>query len=241
MTRDERFLRQAYPDEAALAPRLERLHAGEPLAYLLGEWDFYDLTFALTPDTLIPRPDTECLVEYLIRHLPPNAHFCDLCTGSGCIAITVLHHRPDTTALAIEKNEGALAVAAENAKRHGVENRLTLQGGDVLYPLELGAPDCIVSNPPYIASSVVDTLDESVRCYEPRMALDGGADGLVFYRAILRHHLPHLKQGGFAVFEIGYDQGQALQALSAQSGYYCQIHKDYAHNDRVAVLGAKSR
>ena len=235
MTRDEAFLRQAYPDEADFAPRHARLLAGEPLAYLLGEWDFYDLTFTLTPDCLIPRPDTEHVAEYLITHLPKGAVFADLCTGSGCIAITVLYHRPDTRAVAVDLSRGALAVAQQNARRHGVSDRLTLLCADVTAPLILPHYDWLVSNPPYIASAVVDALDTSVRDCEPRMALDGGTDGLDFYRALLSLHLP---KNGAAVFEIGYDQAHALRALCGQ---YCpdrtvEIRRDYAGNDRVVII-----
>ncbi len=238
MTRDERFLRQAYPDEADFAPRYARLLAGEPLAYLLGEWDFYDLTFALTPDCLIPRPDTEHVVEYLIQNLPKGATFADFCTGSGCIAITVLHHRPDTRAIAVDLSRGALRVAEQNARRHGVCDRLTLVCGDVLGALDLPAYDWLVSNPPYIASSVVEGLDKSVRDYEPRMALDGGADGLTFYRALLSMHLP---AHGAAVFEIGYDQADALRALCRDDcpDRTVEIRRDYAGNDRVAIISTK--
>lgn len=235
MTRDEAFLREAYPDDADFAPRHARLLAGEPLAYLLGEWDFYDLTFALTPDCLIPRPDTEHLVEYLIANLPLGATFADLCTGSGCIAITVLRHRPDTRAIAVDLNRGALAVAERNARRHGVADRLTLVCADVTAPLALPHYDWLASNPPYIASTVVDGLDPSVRDYEPRMALDGGADGLDFYRALLSLHLP---TDGAAVLEIGYDQADALRALTARlcPDRTVEIRRDYAGNDRVAII-----
>lgn len=234
LSRDERFLREAFPADSAYEAAHKRLLSGEPLAYILGEWDFYDLTFRVTPACLIPRPDTEHLCDYLIRHLPRGAYFADLCTGSGCIAITVLHHRPDVTAYAVDLSPDALAVAKENAERNGVSARIRWEIADILQPPASGAPlyDAIVSNPPYIASAVVDTLADSVRCFEPRLALDGGADGLKFYRALLHDHLPTVKDGGFLAMEIGYDQGDALRALAPA----CKIFPDYAGNDRLVIV-----
>lgn len=233
MTRDERFLREAITSEAEYQEKLARLHAGEPLAHLLGEWDFYDLTFRVTADTLIPRPETEHLVEYAIKNLPKGARFADLCTGSGCIALTVLAHRPDTTAVAVDLSAPALAVAKENAARLGLTDRITFVEADICAaPLfERDSLSAILSNPPYIASSVVDSLEHSLS-YEPRMALDGGADGLAFYRDLLSLHLPAICRDGFLAMEIGYDQGDALRRLAPD----VEIYKDYSGNDRVAVL-----
>lgn len=233
MTRDERFLREAITDDGEYTQKLARLHAGEPLAHLLGEWDFYDLTFKVTADTLIPRPETEHLVEYAIKHLPQGAHFADLCTGSGCVALTVLAHRPDTTAVAVDLSAPALSVAMENAKRLGLADRISFLEADICAaPLfERESLSAILSNPPYIASAVVDTLEHALS-YEPRMALDGGADGLLFYRALLSLHLSAIKQTGFLAMEIGYDQGDALLSLAPGA----HIYKDYSGNDRVVVL-----
>ncbi len=233
MTRDERLLAEAVTDPAAYTAALARLHAGEPLAHILGEWDFYDLNFRVTADTLIPRPETEHLAEYAIRHLPQGAHFADLCTGSGCVALTVLAHRPDTTAVAVDLSEAALAVARENAERLGLSARVEFRCADVLAAPLFAAHSLggLVANPPYIASAVVDTLDPSLS-YEPRMALDGGADGLLFYRALRDLHLPAVAAGGMCAVEIGYDQGDAMRALFAGA----TVLKDYSGNDRVAVI-----
>lgn len=232
MTRDERLLRAGVTDESALAAGLARLAAGEPLAHILGEWDFYDLTLRVTADTLIPRPETEHLVEYAIKHLPHGARFLDLCTGSGCVAITVLAHRPDTTAVAVDLSTAALGIARENATRIGVLERITLQHADILTEKQdVASFDAILSNPPYIASAVVDTLDVSLS-YEPRMALDGGADGLCFYRAIRDVQQAAVRPGGFLAMEIGYDQAAAMRDLFAG----VEILKDYSGNDRVAVV-----
>ncbi len=245
MSRDETFLRQGISDPDALERALARLKAGVPVAHLLGEWDFYDLTFFVSEQCLIPRPDTEHLAEYLIKHLPQNAFFWDVCCGSGCIAITVLKHRPDTKALAVDLSDGALEIARKNAHRHGVEDRIIIRKADVLKDLpDADAPDAIVSNPPYIASAAVDTLDESVRNYEPRMALDGGEDGLDFYRVLLSRFAPALKQADtdasapFLVLEIGYDQGDALREMAKAllPAWSVEVRKDYAGNDRVVIL-----
>jgi len=219
----------------ALRCRCER----EPLQYLLGEWEFYRQSYEVTPDCLIPRSDTEVLVEQAIERLPRDAHFVDFCTGSGCIAISVLAERPDLTGVAVELSNGALEVAARNARRNGVSNRLILRKQDVLsLTPELERYDAILSNPPYIPTNVVDTLAPEVQ-REPRMALDGGADGLIFYRALMKIASVSLKKDGFCLFEIGFDQGDALRSLAEENGFLCEIKKDYGGCDRVALLHRK--
>ncbi len=247
MTRDERFLKEAFPTEGEFLPRLARLRAGEPLGYLLGEWDFYDLTFHLNRHCLIPRPETEHLVEYAIKHLPEGAVFGDFCTGSGCIAVTVLKHRPDVTGVALDISPQALEMAKENAQRYGVLDRLTFLCADLLEEdwMKKADPrkkipqlDWILCNPPYIPSQTVEGLDKSVKDHEPRIALDGGEDGLDFYRVLLSRELPRLPKEGQMVLEIGYDQGDALRQLG---GSICPrrtvtVYRDYSGQDRVAVL-----
>lgn len=225
-----------YPSQAlesALARRLDR----EPLQYILGTWSFYRGTFRVSPDCLIPRADTEVLVEEAIRRLPHGAYFADFCTGSGCIGIATLAERPDTCAIGVDLSQGALDIAAENAVRNGVSDRFRLLRADLLTaaPETLGRFDAILSNPPYIRSEVVDTLSAEVR-HEPRMALDGGADGLVFYRALLRFAGACLTDGGFCLFEIGYDQGEAIRSLAAARGFACEVKRDLGGRDRVAIL-----
>ena len=218
----------------------DRRCAREPLQYILGEWCFYRQTYEVSPDCLIPRSDTECLVEEAVRRLPPNAFFADLCTGSGCIAVSTLAERPDTVAVAVELSEGALALARRNAARNGVAKRLTLERADVLglneaflnrYP----KPQAILSNPPYIRSDVIPTLQAEV-AREPSMALDGGKDGLVFYRALVELADRWLDEGGFCLFEIGYDQGKEICELASAQGFSCEIWKDLGGCDRVAFL-----
>lgn len=224
--------------------RLERLvarrEAREPLQYLLGSWSFWRQEYEVSPDCLIPRADTEVLVDYAARHLPQGARVLDLCTGSGCIAVSLLCERPDLTGVAVELYESTLALAQRNAVRNGVsEDRLTLLQGDVLrgdFLDGLGTFDAILSNPPYIPTATVATLAPEL-AYEPHAALDGGEDGLVFYRRMLQSdYRAALNEQGFFAFEIGYDQGDALRALAGEDG--CAIVRDLGGCDRVAVIRA---
>ncbi len=232
--RDMELLCEKFKDGDELSAAIKRLEAREPLAYVLGEWYFYGETYTVSPDCLIPRQDTEHLVDKAISLLPPDGKFADLCTGSGCIAISTLVHRPDTRAVCVDISEGALAIASRNARENGVSERLEFRLGDVLSDDVLSSEmyDIILSNPPYIASEVIDTLEEEVR-REPRIALDGGDDGLVFYRRLISTYLKHVKQGGYLIMEIGYDQGAKLRELCD-----CEIYKDYGGNDRVAIVKA---
>lgn len=228
--KDKRLLAEKFPDPIAYEKALRRLENREPLAYILGEWYFYDEVYCVSPDCLVPRPETEHLVEELIKTLPPNAMFADLCTGSGCIAISVLAHRKDVTAVAVDISAKALAIAEKNADRYGVADRITFLRADLLSenPLHDTRFDAIVSNPPYIVSEVIDTLAPEVLC-EPRLALDGGEDGLTFYRRIFSEFKRNVKDGGFLLCEIGYDQGEIMKAH-----FGCIVKKDYSGNDRVA-------
>ena len=227
-------------DTPELLSAIERRCAREPLQYLLGEWEFYRQSYRVTPDCLIPRSDTELLVEQAILRLPPNAFFVDLCTGSGCIAISTLAERSDTSAVAVDLSDGALALSRENAVRNGVADRLTVRRGDVLSPSAklteyCKRADAILSNPPYIRSDVISTLSQEV-LREPKMALDGGEDGLLFYRALLSLARSFLKDGGFCLFEIGYDQGEDLLKMAREYDFSCELFKDLGGCDRVAFL-----
>ena len=222
-------------DTPLLTDALARRLSGEPLQYILGEAFFYGEVYEVSPDCLIPRPDTEVLVEEALRLLPQGAHVADLCTGSGCIAISTLAHRTDVTAQAYDISKGALAIAQRNAIRNGVSDRVTFHHCDILTEMPQGTFSAILSNPPYIASSVVDTLSPEVQ-REPHIALDGGEDGMDFYRAILEGGKESLTEGGFFLFEIGYDQEDAITALALAHGFACRIVKDYGGNPRVAHL-----
>ena len=236
---------RAYPDktygsedlEAAVSRRLAR----EPLQYILGEWDFYRQTYEVSPACLIPRADTEVLVEEAIRLLPTGACFADLCTGSGCIAVSTLAERPDTRAIALDKFSDTLELANRNAQRNGVAARITCVLDDVLNAPTIpdGTLDAILSNPPYIASHELAGLSPEVHA-EPTAALDGGADGLTFYRSILKNWSRTLKPDGFLLFEIGYDQADALRALGVAYGFaHVTVKQDLGGNDRVVYLSQK--
>ncbi|MBR7097902.1 MAG: peptide chain release factor N(5)-glutamine methyltransferase [Clostridia bacterium] len=223
-----------------LGDAVRRRCAREPLQYLLGEWEFYRQRYEISPDCLIPRADTEILVEEAVKRLPKGAFFADLCTGSGCIAVSVLAERPDTRALAVELSPRALELAERNARRNGVSERFSPLQADVLhFSSHLHPrPHAILSNPPYIRSEIVPTLPPEVQ-KEPRMALDGGEDGLIFYRALVKLAREWLDDGGFCLFEIGFDQGDAITELAAREGFSCTLRQDYGGCDRVAILDIK--
>ena len=223
----------------ALEDAVRRRCEGYPLQYLLGEWYFYRESYEVSENCLIPRSDTEILVEKAVQLLQPNARFLDLCTGSGCIAISTLCARPDTEAVAVDLFEKTLELAVRNAARNGVQDRMKGLIADVLLPptAELLDErfDAILSNPPYIRASVMPTLQREVH-HEPAAALCGGEDGLDFYRAIVREWSPLLKTGGFFLFEIGYDQADALGEIGAEYGFSHTVWWDYGGNDRVVRL-----
>lgn len=224
-----------YTDPDLLAA-LRRRGDREPLQYIIGEWSFWRETYRVAEGCLIPRADTELLVEYAVAHLPRGARFLDLCTGSGCIAISTLASRPDCEADAVDAFPVPLSLAGENARRNGVAHRLTVRQGDVLAGEGTeGRYDAIVSNPPYIVRDVLSTLEPEL-AHEPMTALDGGEDGLLFYRAILTHYRVALASGGCFIFEIGYDQAEALRGLAEEHRMRCKIFRDLGGCDRMAVL-----
>lgn len=207
---------------------LQRRLAGEPIAYLIGEWEFYGLTLTVTPQVLIPRPDTELLVErgiLAIRDLP-QARVLDLCTGSGCVGLALAYNCPNAQVVLADWSEEALEVARQNVLRNQLADQVSLVRANALEApqRELGDFDLILCNPPYIPKRVVEEeLDPSVRDYEPHMALDGGEDGLDFYRAITLHWKWALRPEGKLAFEIGYDQAPAVQKLMEDRGFV-QVH-----------------
>lgn len=217
-----------------------------PVAYLVGKAWFYSLEFTVTPDVLIPRPDTETLVENIImrvRQTPgwETANILDLCTGSGCIAITLAKHLPNAHIVASDISEKALAVAAENAKMLGVADRIQFLHGDLFAPVLALAPPLrfhvVASNPPYIAADAMTGLAPQVRDHEPRLALDGGPDGLEIVRKIIAGASPCLIPGGLLAVEIAYDQAPAAQAAFAEAGWLTgtKLLRDAASRDRCIM------
>lgn len=223
--------------EAAIKKREMRY----PLQYIIGEWWFCNERYEVGEGCLIPRSETEMLVNMASELLPSGASFLDLCTGSGCIAISTLCRRRDCTAVGADLSGVALGYAGRNAVNNGVAERLSLLPLDVLDP---DAPDtvcggksfsAILSNPPYIKLSAREGLQPELS-YEPDTALFADEDGMTFYRAIVDCFLPRLPSGGFALLEIGYDLGRSMTELCSRRGLNCQIIKDAAGLDRVAYI-----
>lgn len=217
--------------EAAVARRETR----EPLQYILGQWSFMGLSFSVNSHCLIPRPDTETLVEHAVRHLPKNARVADLCTGSGCIGIALAHYRPDITVTAVDLFPETAKMAEENARRLGVSDRFTVQVGDVTE--EIFSPDerfaAIVSNPPYITLEEMKDLAPELS-YEPRAALTDEGDGLSVIRGVLAAASRHLEDDGLLLMEFGAAQGEAVSRLAREYSFYdVHILKDAAGRDRV--------
>ena len=213
-----------------------------PLQHLTGEQNFMGLDFLVNEHVLIPRQDTEILVEEIMRDLHDGIRILDMCTGSGCILLSLLHYSNDCSGVGVDVSEDALAVARQNVDRLAEKQAVFIQS-DLFEKVE-GSFDLIVSNPPYIRSQEIAGLMPEVREHEPHLALDGKDDGLHFYREIIKGAMPHLKRGGQLFFEIGYDQGEAVQALLAANGYTeIAVVKDYAGLDRVVYgtfLGGSS-
>lgn len=202
-----------------------------PLQHLTGVQEFMGLEFGVNSQVLIPRQDTEILVEEVLRELTDGSRILDMCTGSGCILLSLLHYSNGCKGTGADLSVQALEVARENARRLGLEARFVHT--DLFEGLD-GVYDFIVSNPPYIASGEIGSLMEEVRLHEPLMALDGHEDGLYFYRKILKQAGAFLVRGGSLYFEIGYDQGESVSSLMKEAGFKeVRVTKDYAGLDRV--------
>lgn len=229
--------------EAALrlADLGRRRLAGEPVARLLGSAGFRGLDFALTPATLVPRPDTETLVEAVLARIPAGEPFvfADLGVGSGAVLVALLVERPAAFGLATDLSAEALATARANAEANGVADRAAFLRASYAAALAPGAFDVVVSNPPYIASAEIADLDLEVRLHDPRLALDGGADGLDAYRAIAPEALAALRPGGLVAVEIGWRQAAEVVVLLAASGFRdIVVLPDLAGRDRVVAARA---
>jgi len=225
---------------------------GAPIAYITGKKEFMRVTLKVTPAVLIPRPETELLVEATIQRLRAASGpllVTDVGTGSGAIAIGLALALPEARVLATDISPAALAVARENVTAHGLDGRVELLEGDLLAPVadavrtgRIGPLDAVVSNPPYIPARDWESLPRSVRDYEPRLALDGGPDGLDVYRRLIPQAAPLLRPGGLLALEIGHDQEAGLRELLAQDGRWdnVQVQKDYAGHPRVVLATRKA-
>ena len=238
---DMRFLanRQVTAEQEKLIRQaIKRRLKGEPLQYIFGEQPFMDFTLKVTEDTLIPRWDSEVVVEKALSLIPKDEPFrvADICTGCGTYALSVKYYRPQADVVATDISEAALKVAKANAENLNLE--VDFRQGNLAEPLD-GQFDLVVSNPPYIATEYLKTLDADVLC-EPQLALDGGADGLNFYRLLALTVPEKLKQGGLLLVEIGYDQCQAVCKILADAGFTeLRFGQDYGTNDRW-ILGKKN-
>jgi release factor glutamine methyltransferase len=227
--------------QSALATLITRRQSGEPLQYITGHAEFFGLSFAVAPGVLIPRPETEHLVEEvqsLAQQQPqiPHLKIADVGTGSGAIAIALAHQLPQSHLTAVDLSPQALAIARENARQNQVADRITFLEGDLLAPLAGQSFNIIVSNPPYIPLSDLPSLSVEVRDHEPHSALFAGTDGLAIYQCLIPDAYPLLHPGGWLALEIGYGQQPAIAHLLQQSGY-TQIHflPDYQGIPRVAT------
>lgn len=223
---------------------VQRYLKGEPMPYILGEWDFYDMTLTVNPSVLIPRDDTMVVTELAIKKalfLEQNPRILDLCTGSGCIGLAIARRVKDARVTLADVSQAALRVARRNIQSQRLSAHVTCVNVDVRKPAPdyLGTFDLIVSNPPYVTTAECETLDPSVRDFEPRLALDGGEDGLDFYRAIIKNYTPVLMPGGYLCFEFGMGQEDAVCRLLKRGGYeIIELRKDTAEITR-AVLARK--
>jgi len=220
---------------ALISEYAERRLSGEPIDHILGYREFFGRRFSVSKDVLSPRPETEMLVEAALEILKdkPSAHILDLGTGSGAIVISILAEALDVHGVAIDVSELALAIARENAKKHDVEKRVTFLQGSWFEPVE-GQFDIILSNPPYITDAAMEALSAEVSGFDPDLALRGGDDGLLVYKAIIADAVNYLKPDGVILFEIGYDQGEAVRKLLEQSDFnVISVSKDLSGHDRM--------
>lgn len=235
-------------DKSVSKENLDHLHdlvkraaCNEPISYLTGKTQFYSFELNVTPDCMIPRPETELLVERAIEFLQARIGpqlVCDLCTGCGCIAIAIAKNLPGSSIIATDISNTALAVAAKNVERYRLNNRIKLLCGDLFHPFsDTNKFDLIVCNPPYVSTTEFEKLDKNVKDYEPKIALLAGIDGLDIYRRIAKDVDAFLKPDAALILEVGYNQGQAVSQLLEQASCFAEINikKDSSANDRVVT------
>jgi len=223
------------PGSVAYCDLIVQRAARTPLAYITGTQEFMGLSFSVNQQVLIPNQDTETLVEEAMRLMHDGMRVLDLCTGSGCIALSLLHYTNDTSAVATDISEAALTVAVQNAEQLKLMERISFAETD-LFPVQKEKFDLIVSNPPYIPTAVIETLAPEVKDHEPRLALDGTKDGLSFYRRIIRTAPQWLFESGWLILEIGYDQGEAVSAMMRENGFRdIEVIRDLGGKNRVVI------
>jgi release factor glutamine methyltransferase len=243
-------------DKQVPRQQLDKLHElvkravlHEPVAYLTGKTEFYSLELEITSDCLIPRPETELLVQRAIEFLRTRSgiqYICDLCTGSGCIAVAIAKNFPEARVTATDISAAALEVAARNVEKHRLTEHVRLLCGDLFEPviqqLDVGQFDLIVCNPPYVSTAEYEKLDKNVKDYEPESALLAGEDGLDVYRRIIEKVDNFLKPGAALMLEIGYAQGPAIKDLLEQIAAFAEIkiEKDFHDNDRIVIAKTTS-
>lgn len=222
---------------------IKRRKENEPVSYITGVREFMSLEFNVSEGILIPRPDTEILVEKLIeKYKDKTVDFLDLCTGSGAIAVSLLYYIKNARCTAVDKYDICTKTTFENAVKHNVHERLTIIKDDILTGMDYSNKfDCIVSNPPYIETEILDTLSSDVKDYEPLYALDGGNDGLIFYRKITEYASGTLSKGGVLAFEIGYNQGQSVKEIIEETNEFCSVELFYDLGGRQRVIIAEKR
>lgn len=236
--------RELYASEETcikVSQALRRLLGGEPLAYVLGEWDFYGLTLYVTPDVLIPRDDTCAVTELAVKKglfLQQDPRILDLCCGSGCIGLAIASRVKDARVTLADLSQSALSVAKKNIQRCKFGGRVNCVRADARLapPAFLGKFDMIVSNPPYVTGKEMEALPPSVKDYEPHMALFGGEDGLDFYRSIAENYREALKPGGYLCFEFGMGQGDDVCAILRDTGFtVLERTRDYNDRERAVI------
>lgn len=234
-SRLELTLSDVETDDARVIGAISRRASREPLAYILGYAYFYRERYEVNESCLVPRSDTELLVDLAVKLLPEGARFADLCTGSGCVGISVLANTKNTSAILADISESALALASRNAESVGVSDRAELILADVKAGAVSDKLYAVLSNPPYVKDGVYEGLDSEI-FFEPKIAFVGGEDGMDFYRAITPIYRDVIDDGGFIAYEIGYDQGELITAVARECGMSCEIIRDLSGNERVALL-----
>jgi release factor glutamine methyltransferase len=223
---------------------VKRAGQNEPIAYLVGKTEFYALELNMAADCMVPRPETELLVERAIEFLRSRHGrqlVCDLCTGCGCIAIAIAKNFSNAKVVATDICDAALAIAARNVEKYSLKDKIELLCGDLFDPIvsqpETEKFDLIVCNPPYVSASEFEKLPKNVKDYEPELALSGGVDGLDIYRQICEKANAFLKPDAALMLEIGYSQGEAVRGLLQQADCFSEItiEKDFGDNDRIAI------